>query len=247
MAVASVKAHAPRGFWPIQDLGELAALLLLSFLISARGSGIWSLDALRAELSVDEPMALCCGSRQGVSNSTRKHGVCQEDRISRSAHARVLPSRRCTVPRGGLRARTPRRGADVEPPVSVDTIRDDPEEYLGERVRFSAHVAEIHGSRILTLRDEDPVAREQILVVTRRSLPRLLGESTALEPGHKLLVSGIVRRFDVAELRQELNVEIDPRLEQRFRGKPMIVASEVVRTDDARQGADAPDTLSPPN
>lgn len=52
MAVAYFKAHAPRGFWPVLNRGELAALYAFVFLyISARGSGIWSLDALRIKLA----------------------------------------------------------------------------------------------------------------------------------------------------------------------------------------------------
>jgi len=44
MAVAYFQAHAPRGLWPIQNGGELAALNCLLFLyIAARGSGRWSL------------------------------------------------------------------------------------------------------------------------------------------------------------------------------------------------------------
>jgi putative oxidoreductase len=46
MAFAYVLAHAPRGGWPIQNDGELAALFCFVFLfIAARGSGIWSVDA----------------------------------------------------------------------------------------------------------------------------------------------------------------------------------------------------------
>jgi putative oxidoreductase len=42
MAVAYFKAHAPRGFWPIQNGGELAALYCFLFLyISTRGTGKW--------------------------------------------------------------------------------------------------------------------------------------------------------------------------------------------------------------
>jgi putative oxidoreductase len=49
MAVAYFKAHAPRGFWPVVNRGELAALYAFVFLyISARGSGVWGVDALRA-------------------------------------------------------------------------------------------------------------------------------------------------------------------------------------------------------
>ena len=47
MAFAYFLAHAPRGSWPIQNEGELAALFCVVFLfISARGAGMWSVDAL---------------------------------------------------------------------------------------------------------------------------------------------------------------------------------------------------------
>lgn len=47
MAVAYWMVHAPRGLFPIQNGGELAALYCFIFLfISAHGSGRWSVDAL---------------------------------------------------------------------------------------------------------------------------------------------------------------------------------------------------------
>jgi putative oxidoreductase len=47
MAVAYFQAHAPRGFWPIVNGGELAALYCFVFLyFAAVGSGKWSLDRL---------------------------------------------------------------------------------------------------------------------------------------------------------------------------------------------------------
>lgn len=47
MAVAYFKSHAPGGFWPIMNRGELAALYCFVFLyIASRGSGILSIDAL---------------------------------------------------------------------------------------------------------------------------------------------------------------------------------------------------------
>ncbi len=47
MAVAYFKQHAPLGFWPIMNRGELAALYCFVFLfIASRGSGILSIDAL---------------------------------------------------------------------------------------------------------------------------------------------------------------------------------------------------------
>lgn len=48
MAAAYFMVHAPRGFWPIQNGGELAALYCFLFLyIASAGSGIWSLDGSR--------------------------------------------------------------------------------------------------------------------------------------------------------------------------------------------------------
>ena len=48
MAVAYFQAHAPRGFWPVTNGGELAALFCFVFLyFAAAGSGQWSIDAWR--------------------------------------------------------------------------------------------------------------------------------------------------------------------------------------------------------
>jgi putative oxidoreductase len=44
MAMAYFTAHVPRGFWPLQNNGELAVLYCFLFLyMAARGAGIWSL------------------------------------------------------------------------------------------------------------------------------------------------------------------------------------------------------------
>jgi len=46
MAVAYFKAHAPEGFWPVANQGEVAVLYCFLFLyIATRGSGRYSLDA----------------------------------------------------------------------------------------------------------------------------------------------------------------------------------------------------------
>jgi putative oxidoreductase len=45
MAFAYFIAHAPRGFWPIVNGGELAALYCFVFLyLAAAGGGPWSVD-----------------------------------------------------------------------------------------------------------------------------------------------------------------------------------------------------------
>ncbi|TAJ25106.1 MAG: DoxX family protein [Reyranella sp.] len=48
MAFAYFIAHAPRGFWPILNAGELAVLYCFVFLyFAAAGPGPWSIDAAR--------------------------------------------------------------------------------------------------------------------------------------------------------------------------------------------------------
>ncbi len=65
MAVAYFLVHAPRGFWPILNNGERAVLFCFVFLvIAARGSGAYSLDALRARWR-DARLALTQG-REGA-------------------------------------------------------------------------------------------------------------------------------------------------------------------------------------
>jgi len=45
MAVAYFQQHAPKGFWPVQNGGELAVLYCFVFLyIAARGNGLWSIQ-----------------------------------------------------------------------------------------------------------------------------------------------------------------------------------------------------------
>ena len=47
MAVAYFQVHSPRGFWTIQNGGELAALYCFVYLyLSAAGGGPWSLDSV---------------------------------------------------------------------------------------------------------------------------------------------------------------------------------------------------------
>jgi putative oxidoreductase len=53
MAVAYWYAHAPQGFFPILNGGELAALYCFVFLyIASAGGGAWSIDNLRRDSAV---------------------------------------------------------------------------------------------------------------------------------------------------------------------------------------------------
>ena len=48
MAAAYFISHFPRGFWPVQNMGEGAILFCFIFLyIACAGPGAWSLDGMR--------------------------------------------------------------------------------------------------------------------------------------------------------------------------------------------------------
>jgi putative oxidoreductase len=49
MAAAYFIGHFPKGFWPLENMGDAAILFCFVFLyIAAAGPGAWSVDALRA-------------------------------------------------------------------------------------------------------------------------------------------------------------------------------------------------------
>jgi putative oxidoreductase len=68
LAVAYFYAHAPQGFFPLLNGGELAALYCFVFLyLAAAGGGAWSVDRLRG---ADRPLP-ASGSTGSAGLSTR--------------------------------------------------------------------------------------------------------------------------------------------------------------------------------
>jgi putative oxidoreductase len=56
MAVAYFMGHAPRGLFPVNNMGDAAILYCFVFLyISAAGPGPWSVDAIRNRGRVPQP------------------------------------------------------------------------------------------------------------------------------------------------------------------------------------------------
>jgi putative oxidoreductase len=60
MAIGYFQMHAPAGFWPLQNKGELAAVYCFLFLfLSVTGGGSWSVDRLlRRNVSEAQPLPL---------------------------------------------------------------------------------------------------------------------------------------------------------------------------------------------
>jgi putative oxidoreductase len=68
MAWAYFSVHAPNGFWPIQNGGEMAAFYAFLFLyVAARGGGVFSLDGLRQLKREARPKEVTAGSEAAGS------------------------------------------------------------------------------------------------------------------------------------------------------------------------------------
>ena len=81
MAFAYFIAHAPQGFWPLLNRGELAALYSFVFLYFAiAGSGAWSIDNL---------LRWSTGGSRGPRNESRSHGYVRESTLGVSRAERV--------------------------------------------------------------------------------------------------------------------------------------------------------------
>jgi hypothetical protein len=88
-------------------------------------------------------------------------------------------------------------------------------------------------SRVLIFRDQDPRNKEHMLGVTRRPIRQMLAEGGAeLEKDDQVLVTGVVRSGGLADIEAAMGVDFDDETEKRFRDKPVVIISELVRTDD---------------
>jgi hypothetical protein len=100
-------------------------------------------------------------------------------------------------------------------------------------VRFTGNVDRVLGSRVLIFKDQDPAGKEHLLGITRRPIRQLLGEGgVELKGGDEVLVTGVVRTGELAALETKLGVEVDADTEKRFRDKPVVIISEMIRTED---------------
>jgi hypothetical protein len=135
--------------------------------------------------------------------------------------------------RGAVGVAQTQEKSPEKPPMSVDGIRDTTEAFAGKRVRFTGTVDKVVGSRVLIFKDQDPTGKEHLLGITRRPIRQLLGEGGAeLKGGEEVLVTGVVRTRELPAIESELGVELDAGTEKRFREKPVVVISEMVRTGE---------------
>jgi cytochrome c556 len=124
-------------------------------------------------------------------------------------------------------------------PVAASTLAAHPETYYGERVTMTGAIEQSLGKLVFSVdQDKTKTTEQQILVLA----PRL---NNPVDPNTYITVIGEAVAFDSAELAKRAKdypVEISPELAAKYKGRPMIFATNVINTS----GVDLAARLPPP-
>jgi cytochrome c556 len=124
-------------------------------------------------------------------------------------------------------------------PVAASTLAAHPETYYGERVTMTGAIEQSLGKLAFSVdQDKTKTTEQQILVLA----PRL---NNPVDPNTYITVIGEAVAFDSAELAKRAKdypVEISPELAAKYKGRPMIFATNVINTS----GVDLAARLPPP-
>lgn len=124
-------------------------------------------------------------------------------------------------------------------PVAASTLAAHPETYYGERVTMSGAVEQTIGTLVFSVdQDKTKTLDQQILVIA----PRM---NSPVEANTYVTVIGEVVAFDSAEVTKRAKdypVEVSPEIAAKFKGRPVIFATNVINT----AGTDLAMRLPPP-
>jgi cytochrome c556 len=124
-------------------------------------------------------------------------------------------------------------------PVAASTLAAHPEMYYGERVTMTGAVEQSVGKLAFSVdQDKTKTLEQQVLVLA----PRL---NSPVDPNTYVTVIGEAMAFDSAELAKRAKdypVEISPEVAAKYKGRPMIFATNVINTS----GIDLAVRLPPP-
>ena len=124
-------------------------------------------------------------------------------------------------------------------PVAASTLAAHPEPYYGERITMTGAVEQIVGKLAFSVdQDKTKTQEQQVLVLA----PRM---NAPVEANTYVTVIGEVVAFDSAEVTKRAKdypVEIAPEVAAKFKGRPVIFATNVINTG----GTDLAMRLPPP-
>ena len=113
--------------------------------------------------------------------------------------------------------------------TTIEEITDDPAAFFGATVTVGGTVDRMVGPRAFVLDNSELVTEDHLLVVSADRLPMVQGRPAAaplLEEDY-VLVTGPVRRFNLAAVEREVGVDLDDGLFAEWAGRPAVVARAV--------------------
>ncbi len=110
--------------------------------------------------------------------------------------------------------------------VTAQMVIENPDAYIGKTVTVSGDVEEIHGPKAFNM--DSGVSVGELLVVGREPFPNLADADNRMYVINDVAtVTGVVKKFVMADVEKEVGWDLDPNIFSEFEGKTVLVANSV--------------------
>lgn len=121
--------------------------------------------------------------------------------------------------------------------TSTAEIAKNPDRFLGRSVVVRNDAIERIGDSGFLLDLDGLTNNEPILTIDLSSMPSITSDDGTPE----VLVRGIVKTFNLKQLQQEYNLNLDRQLYEQYEGKTVIVANSIILSPDPENLTDRPE------
>ena len=128
--------------------------------------------------------------------------------------------------------------------VTLGDVLREPMRYSGTTVTVSGEVNDVLGPRAFTIGGEEFLPPGELLIVSKTDFPSIPDRpaNEYLVDNDLVQVTGTVRTYVHAEVRNEVENAFEGETYLRWEGKPVLVASSVLTTARVRDDANSPAT-----
>lgn len=116
----------------------------------------------------------------------------------------------------------------------VNNILTNPTVYVGQDVTIDGEAEELIGDQALVL-DTWGVIDDKILVIGRTPLAEMVinedDEIIGIEEDDDVIISGTVQIFTIADIEEEVGMDLEQNLFVQYENLPVIIADTIVNTD----------------
>lgn len=121
--------------------------------------------------------------------------------------------------------------------ATTEQVSERTEELIGQTVTVRSEPEDMVSPTTFTLRDDDVFGNETVLVVNATGQPLTMPEGKNVE----IQATGPVRRFNLAEVNQQYNLDLQPDLYSEYENRPAIIAQSLALAPDPGDLTSEPD------